>query len=706
MTSEPALRYRFGPFELRPSESVLLRAGEPVVLQPKTFEALTFFVERAGQLVSKEEIYARLWPDTFVNEEALTQVIRKLRLALEDDAKEPRFLQTVLKRGYRFLPTVEMLAGEPRAPRPASRPRSGELETVVAASPRRGVGRRWIVVAAALLTVAGAASWSYRAARRAEEPPSRAARWHRTRLTSTPEREQEAVFSPDGRSYAYAAYDAESAQFDLFLASFAGGQRVRLTRTSSTEAYPQFSPDGDAIAFTRLEREGKSSVMAMSPLGGNERVLVADGRWGVWSPDGKSLAYVRRAGDGDRLMRRELATGVEIDVARHGLIGSPAWSPDGERLAFTDQRAVWVVDAGGGAPNQVGESAEALRSIAWEAGGQSILCDASWNGVATGIWRLPLDGGPPEPVAGAGNSFHPAISRDGRRVLVAEEHKIRQLWRLDAAGGQPTPLSASTSVECLESDPHGGSIVYGDWSPQPGEASLGLLDLETSQTRPLAQGTCGAMSPDGHEVAYLGAAPNEEGVWVVDVERGAKRRLVERAAPHGFVEVNLYRRPAWSPDGRRIAYPEVDPEPGLMVVDAQGGPTRRLAKGSFGPPSWSPDGRWIAALGRTDREGGLHLVAADGSEVRPMGPSWGYARAAPLWETDSRSLRVLTDEARHPTLLQFDLDGHEIAPAMPLGRVLDPAFWGIFDLTRLPDGSLVYLLERYEGDLYLLEAEP
>ncbi len=103
-------RYRFGEFEFEPEESRLSREDAIVPAQPKVLDALTFFVERAGQLVTREALLAGLWPDTFVNEEALTQTIRKLRRALSDNPREPTYIETVPKRGYRFAAAVEQVA--------------------------------------------------------------------------------------------------------------------------------------------------------------------------------------------------------------------------------------------------------------------------------------------------------------------------------------------------------------------------------------------------------------------------------------------------------------------------------------------------------------------------------------------------------------------------------------------------------------------
>src|SRR5262249_8253470 len=98
----------FGPFRLDETERLLLRAGEPVGLTPKVFDTLVALIERNGRLVEKDELMARLWPDTFVDEGALTRNISDLRKALGGE----RYIETVPKRGYRFLAPVRELAVE------------------------------------------------------------------------------------------------------------------------------------------------------------------------------------------------------------------------------------------------------------------------------------------------------------------------------------------------------------------------------------------------------------------------------------------------------------------------------------------------------------------------------------------------------------------------------------------------------------------
>src|ERR1044072_7917477 len=100
------LCYEFGPYQLDPGKRTLTREGEGIALTPKATEILIALVKHAGQLVEKDELLKEVWPDTFVEEANLSQNIFLLRRALGDDRAEPRYIETVAKRGYRFLAAV------------------------------------------------------------------------------------------------------------------------------------------------------------------------------------------------------------------------------------------------------------------------------------------------------------------------------------------------------------------------------------------------------------------------------------------------------------------------------------------------------------------------------------------------------------------------------------------------------------------------
>jgi DNA-binding winged helix-turn-helix (wHTH) protein len=112
---------RFSVYELDLRAGELYKAGHKVRLQDQPFHVLAMLLEHPGEVVAREELQKRLWPvDTFVDfEHSLNTAIKKLRQALSDDTKNPRFIETLPKRGYRFIGTVEQSAGSP-VPAPAT----------------------------------------------------------------------------------------------------------------------------------------------------------------------------------------------------------------------------------------------------------------------------------------------------------------------------------------------------------------------------------------------------------------------------------------------------------------------------------------------------------------------------------------------------------------------------------------------------------
>ena len=116
--------YVFGPFAVDTREGTLLREGRPVPLTPKAFETLVALVEHSGRCLAKEELMRRVWPDSFVEENNLSQNISQLRRALQGEGEEAAsYIETVPRRGYRFNATVVVQGGG----RPMSRRTGGEL---------------------------------------------------------------------------------------------------------------------------------------------------------------------------------------------------------------------------------------------------------------------------------------------------------------------------------------------------------------------------------------------------------------------------------------------------------------------------------------------------------------------------------------------------------------------------------------------------
>jgi TolB-like protein/Flp pilus assembly protein TadD len=104
--------FRFGEFTLDVDQKVLLRQGKPLLLAPKVLETLLTLVQNRGRIIEKQELMSRLWPDTYVEESNLTYTVVQLRKTLGDDARHPRYIETIPKRGYRFIVNVDEILSD------------------------------------------------------------------------------------------------------------------------------------------------------------------------------------------------------------------------------------------------------------------------------------------------------------------------------------------------------------------------------------------------------------------------------------------------------------------------------------------------------------------------------------------------------------------------------------------------------------------
>ena len=120
--------YEFADFRLIPGEGLLLRNGEPVPLSLKAFSTLLFLVERAGHLVHKTELLEEVWQNAFVEESAASRCVWTIRGALGEDSKSSKFIQTIPRRGYRFVAPVSIVTNDSGALRLADLPRDDERD--------------------------------------------------------------------------------------------------------------------------------------------------------------------------------------------------------------------------------------------------------------------------------------------------------------------------------------------------------------------------------------------------------------------------------------------------------------------------------------------------------------------------------------------------------------------------------------------------
>jgi DNA-binding winged helix-turn-helix (wHTH) protein len=339
--------FRFGIFEVDPTRGELRKHGSRIRLQEQPFQILVYLLDRAGELVSRDELCHKVWPpDTFVDfEQGLGTAIKKLRQSLGDDADAPRYIETLPKRGYRFIAAVEKSAGRSEV-RPdqvsGAVPQLGPKASIPEAV-AKPASHYWLIGSIAMVGLAllAVAFWL-------TKPEAVISVAGISPVTSYPGDEREPSMSPDGRQVAF-SWDGGDGHRHIYVTLVGEQHPLRLTRDTAEDMYPAWSPDGKQIAFIRRHAGSEGDIRLMPSIGGPERTLqriqlgyliAASGRMMAWSPDGKWLCFTSELAPSTHhaLFLLSVESGNVRPVFAKASTGiadsSPAFSPDGHWLAL------------------------------------------------------------------------------------------------------------------------------------------------------------------------------------------------------------------------------------------------------------------------------------------------------------------------------------------------------------------------------------
>jgi Tol biopolymer transport system component/DNA-binding winged helix-turn-helix (wHTH) protein len=561
-TPEGLRRIAFENFELRLREGELRKNGSRIRLQAQPFRLLVLLLENAGEVVTREEICRELWPDnTFVDfEHGLAAAIKKIRDAIGDSAEDPKYIETLPKRGYRFIAKIN-----PEAPEVLPVVLSHEAGRPAAMSGKAGGYRLWLLVST--ITAAALAAGVVLVINRRAPAPAKPEAMIAVPFTSYPGVETAPSFSPDGSLIAFAwdkTTDGSSAspQFDLYVKGSRSETVLRLTHHPAAWISSTWSPDGTQIAFHRMAPDD-NGIYVVPALGGPERKLVATAiPYSVaapisWSPDGKWLAYAdtENGKPGDRIFLLNVNT-LEIRKFPHDPScnheGLATFSHSGGQLATicvhsTNSFEYFVANLDGTARRSVVTIREWAIGLVWKADDKAlILPRQTASGTEFDSYAVE-DGSMTKLEVQAGD--WPAISRDGHKLAFSLPASHVNIWRRDLLHPKA-----------------------------PGE-QLFTSTLQQNNAR---------YSPDGKHVAF---ASTRSGVWSIWLAGTDGNDLVQvshdRAA--GF--------PRWSPDSKSIVF-EMEEANGLFGVYTAAVDDRVPHKletdiKGVNRPSWSSDGKWI-----------------------------------------------------------------------------------------------------------------
>ena len=323
-------KIRFGVYELDRDAMELRKHGAPIRLQEQPLRVLAMLAERPGEVVSREQLQEKIWGDTFVDfDQSLNKAVNRVREALNDNAGTPQYIETVPRRGYRFIAPVAVISGaEVQLPPPPLSP--GPTPAPAQPTPHQSPFRRVILSTLAIAAVLAAIGIKTVAWLREHRPAALQETTHMTSFGFEP------ALSRDGKLLAYIS-SAGSSPFRIWVQQTAGGEAAPVTTDSYPACCPDFSPDGTRIVFYSDKNQG--GIYIAPTLAGEPRLLVADSDADDprFSPRGDSILYMQDLRGGNKAYTVSVDSGQPVDLALNqdfGLRGPGFWSPDGNEILF------------------------------------------------------------------------------------------------------------------------------------------------------------------------------------------------------------------------------------------------------------------------------------------------------------------------------------------------------------------------------------
>ena len=697
--------YRFGEFTVDSNQKVLLRNGKPLPLTPKVFDTLLILVNNSGRIVEKEELMRRLWPDTFVEESNLTFNIQQLRKAFRDDARHPQFIETVARRGYRFIAEIQQNSALSSAVENELHSANPGLSLP---APRKSY--LWFAAISVLLIgVIVITGWFARS--RLSASPAKSAP-----ILSTPFKSEKlasggvvrAVITPDGKYVAYTvetggkeaiwlrqletseniqivppsddtylglviSHDGNSLYFvrktrtdpptsSIFRVMTFGGIPVKIT--DQTEGTVSVSPDNKQLSFTRCNYKDDDfcSLMLIDTDGKNERKLLTRQRpirlsGTQLSPDGKSIAFASgeswNGGSNFRLMMLDLASGAESQISRKTFfdIKNLKWLPDGDGLLLAAKEShdgrlrIWHVSAETGETQTLTNDATDYTSLSLDRLANKMVATHTSNTFRLYLARIGDVSNPTSlAVARVGVAFAP----EGRIVYEGNDGDI---WIINRDGGEQRQLTNNS---------------FSDVHPR--------------------------MSPDGRYIFFTSNRSGSSQVWRMNVDGTNQVQLTKREGGHPIFV---------TPDGKWL-YFESGLHQTLWRVSSEGGDETEISKGIIQNPAFSPDGAFVAYFFRDETDSrlkiGVMLV-----ETRTVSrifalPANTYYDGNIAWKSDNKSFYYVTINGPQNSLWLQSLDNDPPQLVGNLGSDRIPHF------ALSPDeNTFAFIRGKYFHDAVLIE---
>lgn len=603
----------FGPFELDAARGELRKRGVRVKLQDQPFQILHILLETPGEIVTRETLKNRVWPvDTFVDfDKGLYNAVKKLREALEDMAGTPRFIETIPKRGYRFIATIGKAQYSPELV-PGFAPSDDKPENVVASpeKERRETSKFWVIAGATSALVAAAIG----VVLFLRTPSVQIGRGIQITNDGRAKKVKE-YWIPSLVTDGARLYFNELISGNIVIAqvSAAGGETAVIPTSLRSPQLLDISPRGSELLVTSGDSYPDNPLWVLPlPEGSPRRLGSATGSEASWSPDGHQIAYIKDQaelhlvnadGNADRTVFKK------ANLPKY-ILHRVTFSPDGGRIRFdlknlkSDRTAFWEVNADGQAAHAVlpetWNNAAGKCCERWTVDSKYVLFQSD-NENESNLWiepdcrpsPIPCKAHPVRLTNGPLRYTNPLPSKDAKRVFTIGVQKRAELVRYDPRTGQYGSYLSGISAGHLSFSSDGQWVA---WINYP-ENTLWCSKADGSERRQLTYPPLLVLevrwSRDGSRIALTALQPGQAWrIYTISRDGGAiEPVLVEERSQLG---------PTWAPDDSSIAFGRIlsrEDSMGIEIVDMNLHKVSDLpGSQNLWGPSWSPDGRYLAAV--------------------------------------------------------------------------------------------------------------
>lgn len=701
--------YEFGPFHLDVNERLLLRDGRIVSLPPKVFETLLVLVENNGRILGKDELMHLLWPETFVEESNLTQNISQLRRALSADASSVQYIETIPKRGYRFVADVQ--AVEPgdgdsnlangigsanglvvadngttlMLAESSASTNTGEAVNPSAAQPPLNPKKVLTSVALLLISLGVLAFALFTAYRRSSSNAKMAFQQITPAKLTTSGKALRAAISHDGKYVAYVAQEGD--QQSLWVRQVAVMSNVAVVPPADVFFRGvTFSPDDNFIYYVNQPKgEMLGKLYQVPVLGGTVREVMSDVDSPVtFSPNGLYVAFVRNfpaqrevslvMAKLDGTEERKLLTRKRPESL--SLLG-PSWSPDGRLIACAAgtgagseaMMQILAVNTDDGMAKPVGNQVwTSIGQVAWLGDGSGIFFSAWRRSSAVygdQIWLLTFPRGEARRVTNDMTSYAGvSLPADSSLLVSQRTDRVSRIWILPVTG---TGLDANRATQIQSGFGDNYSEQFGlDWtldgqlvyaSHASGNLDVWSSTIDSKQQRQLTRDVLTDVLPvasaDGRYIVFVSDRGGYSTLWRMDTDGGNPKQLTRGRGDSS---------PSISPDSQWVVYSSLaNGRWALWKVSLEGGEPVQLTEKQTSRPVISPDGKRIACYYQDENDGKTRVAVLPFAGGEPVVidqmtlPEFGLFR----WSPDGHDLTYIITRQGVSNLWSKPINGGE-----------------------------------------------